>query len=55
MISICVSVIRGVATRSKKLIKESILFMPSVRSDTHHKMGVLLGLYSTIERFRIER
>jgi len=43
MISICVSVIRGVATRSQKSIKESIVFMPSVRSDTHHKMGVLLG------------
>jgi len=29
--------------------------MPSVRSDTHHKMGVLLGLYSTIEGFSVER
>ena len=27
MISICVSVIRGVATRSKKSINESIVFM----------------------------
>ena len=45
MISISVSVIRGVATRSQKSIKESIVFMPSVSSDTRHKMGVLLGLY----------
>jgi hypothetical protein len=40
MISICVSVIRGVATRSKKSINESIVFIPSVRSDAHHKMRV---------------
>src|SRR5215470_8780681 len=44
MISICVSVIRGVATRSQKLINESIVFMRTV-SDTHCKMRVCLGRF----------
>src|SRR5262249_23574617 len=42
MISSCQSVIGAVATRYKESIKESIVFMPSVRSDTHHKMRVRL-------------
>src|SRR5262249_22165718 len=46
MISIFVSVIGGVAIRSKKSINESIVFIPLiplVRSDTHHKMRVCLA------------
>src|SRR5215813_7025877 len=42
MISSCLSVIGAVATRYKESINESIVFMPSVRSDTHHKMRVRL-------------
>ena len=42
MISSCLSVIGAVATRYKESIKKSIVFMPSVRSDTHHKMRVRL-------------
>jgi len=50
MISICVSVIRGVATRSKKSINESIVFIPSVRSDAHRKMRVCLADLKAIKQ-----
>src|SRR5215469_2573826 len=42
MISSCLSVTGAVATRYKESINESIVFMPSVRSNTHHKMRVRL-------------
>src|SRR5262245_11133627 len=44
IISSCLSVVGAVATRYKEAIKESIVFMPSVRSYTHHKMRVRLDL-----------
>ena len=42
MISSCLSVTGAVATRYKESINESIVFMPSVRSNTHDKMRVRL-------------